>query len=446
MRGFFSLANATWVASVLATVAAGATIAQPGGIDDIIITADNILNSTTHYDLNSDSSSNSPLEVNAVQTASAALPLSMVNNFNAGMNMYITGMDGSGTPCFIGSSGGYVYPNANGASTPKPITAAIKIALGAKGSTTKFTIPGTLQSARIWFAKGELKFYTVADANGVSSIVMPSAANPQDPSAGIQWGFIEFNYDGNSIFANISYVDFVGLPLGMSITVSDGSQQIVKGLKAQSVESICQGLIEQTAADGKIWDKLCTQNNNGNALRVLSPNLYVSANPSAFQTYYADYVNKVWTKYTSQALKIDTQSSAGTVACQVSGSSMTCAGDNRAYPKPTTTDIWGCNSGPFAIQSSDNAIHSAVVPRLCAAFERSTLLLSGGNVQPSLPAADYYTVNPTNHYSRIVHEYEVNNIGYAFSYDDVNPKGQNAAGTVSGNNPTLLKVTIGSWS
>ncbi|RWA06910.1 hypothetical protein EKO27_g8203 [Xylaria grammica] len=74
------------------------------------------------------------------------------------------------------------------------------------------------------------------------------------------------------------------------------------------------------------------------------------------------------------------------------------------------------------------------------------LLLPGGNVQPSLGAASYYTVSPTSHYSRVVHQYEVNGIGYAFSYDDVNPDGENASGTVAGDNPTLLKVTVGGWS
>ncbi|KAK5633561.1 hypothetical protein RRF57_009275 [Xylaria bambusicola] len=150
--------------------------------------------------------------------------------------------------------------------------------------------------------------------------------------------------------------------------------------------------------------------------------------------------------YSNEDLSINTQTGAGTVACRVSNNQLNCAGDNRAYPKPTIADIWGCNSGPFAIIGSDNDVHRAVVPRLCAAFYRSTLLLDGGNVQPSLPASSYYTVSPTSHYARLVHQYEVNGLGYAFSYDDVNPAGENAAGTVSGNNPTVLKVTVGGWS
>ncbi|KAI8625559.1 glycoside hydrolase family 64 protein [Xylariaceae sp. FL1651] len=437
MRGLLGLAAAT-LATLIARSAAHPIVAHPGDAHDIIITADNILNSTT----------TETFKTNAVGAAQVGnpLPISVVNNFDSGMYMYITGRDSSGIPCLLGANGQFIYPQADNTGVPQLITANVNLPLNAKGQTTQITLPGALISARIWLAHGQLKFYTVKDGNGVSAIVEPSAANPSDPSAGIQWGFIEFNYDGTTIYANISYVDFVGLPLGMGLTFSNGQSEIVQGLQAESVNNICNAVKAQHAADGNVWDQLCTTSSSGQALRVLSPNLYVSANPSQFSNYYDDYVNQVWSTYTNQDLIINTQTGAGNVACRVSNNQLSCAGDNRAYPKPTTTDIWGCNSGPFGIIASDNDIHRAVVPRLCAAFDRSTLLLSGGNVQPSLSASSYYTVNPTNHYSRIVHNYETNGIGYAFSYDDVNPAGQNQAGEVSGSNPSNLKVTVGGWS
>ncbi|KAI0162229.1 glycoside hydrolase family 64 protein [Xylariaceae sp. FL1272] len=440
MRGLFSLATATWVAALVSQVA-GSTIVHPGGVDDIIITDDNILNSTTQYDFPGSDNSTKLL---SERSASNPLPLSLVNNYQAGVNVYITGQDQSGRPCFLGTNGQYVYPQADNTGVPLLVTAAVAIPLGGLGSTTSFTIPGSLISARIYFAAGALKFYTVKDGNGISAIVQPAAVNPADPSAGVQWGFVEFNYDSNTLYGNISFVDFVGLPLGMGLTVG-GSQQVVQGLVANSVNNICSGLNAQHNADGKQWDQLC-QTSGGQALRVLSPNLFISADASRFSGYYDTYVNQVWSQYTSQDLIVNTQTDAGNVACRASGNQMTCAGDNRAYPKPTSADIFGCNSGPFAIIDSDNGVHRAVVPRLCAAFERSTLLLAGGNLQPSLPASSYYTVSPTNHYARLVHQYETNSIGYAFSYDDVNPAGANVAGELAGVNPTNLKFTVGGWS
>ena len=154
----------------------------------------------------------------------------------------------------------------------------------------------------------------------------------------------------------------------------------------------------------------------------------------------------MWEKYSQEDLTINTQGEAGEVKCRVEGDELTCEGDNRGYVKPTVLDIWGCNSGPFTVQEGDNGVHEAIVPRLCAAFHRTTLLMEGGNVQPGLSSDAYYTNNPTSHYSRLVHENEVDGLGYSFSYDDVNPDGENAAGVVSGPDPKVLEVVIGGFT
>ncbi|KAI1822634.1 glycoside hydrolase family 64 protein [Xylaria intraflava] len=432
MRGVFGFVAAA-LAGLVMQSAADATLARTGGIDDIIIGKDNTLNRTS-------------TRFKMASFQNGTLPISVVNNFGDGMYMYVTGLDSSGAPCLLGANGQYIHPRTNSSGIPQEITGNIAFPLNGLGQTTQVTLPGPLISARIWFARGHLTFYTVLDGAGVPAIVEPSAANPRDPSAEILWGFIEFNYDGITIYANISYVDFVGLSLGMGLTLRSGETQIVKGLEAGAVTNVCKGVKSQTNADGRPWDKLCVTGSSGEALRVLSPNLYVSANPARFSGYYDEYVNQVWAQYANRDLIINTQAKAGNVTCRTAGDQLTCSGDNRSYPKPTAADIWGCNSGPFAIVGTDNLVHRAVVPRLCAAFARSTLLLSGGNIQPSLGADCYYTVNPTNHYSRIVHEFETDNSGYAFPYDDVNPDGENAAGVVSGAYPTRLKVTVGCWS
>ncbi|KAI0968617.1 glycoside hydrolase family 64 protein [Xylaria arbuscula] len=442
MRGIFGLALAT-VAGLVGQSLADTTVATPGGVNDIIITPDNILNSTTDR---TPAGSNSKVILKTNSAQDTALPISVVNNFGDNMYVYLTGQDSSGTPVLLGANGQFVYPSADGSGVPAEITANIALPLGSQGSTTQITLPQALISARIWLAQGQLKFYTVKDGNGVSAIVEPSAANPSDPSAGVQWGFIEFNYDGTTIYANISFVDFAGIPLGMGLTLTTGEQQIIQGLQGGSINKICNDAKSQAAADGSIWDRLCVTSSSGQALRVLAPNLYESGNPGQFGTYYDDYINQVWSQYTNNDLTINTQTGAGNVACRVSGDQLSCAGDNRAYPKPVIADIWGCNSGPFAIIGSDNDVHRAVVPRLCAAFDRSTLLINGGNLQPSLSATSYYTVSPTNHYSRIIHNYETNGLGYAFSYDDVNPDGENVAGEISGSGVSNLKVTVGGWS
>jgi len=412
-----------------------AIVVSPGEADSIIITEKNTINGT-HPDI--------PSKMLKVRANNGKLPLSLINNFaNGAVNVYITGKDSNNKVVMLKPDGSFFYPNPAGAKTPTLITQNLAIPLGVRGSTTRVVIPGYISSARIWFAVGTLKFYCFAQADGGVAFVEPSAVNPSDPSAGVNWGFVELTWLPNGIWANISYVDFVGLPLGMSLLATDGSMQTAKGLRAGSITNICNELNQQAASDRQPWDQLCMTSSTGAPLRVLSPNDYISIVPNGFRSYYTNYVNSVWTKYTANALTINTQSAAGKVNCKVVGGYLKCANDNRSYAKPTAKDIFGCNSGPFLISGSDNNVHRAVVPRLCAAFERTTLLLTGGTVQPNLKSFYYYAVSPTNHFSRIVHKYEIDGKGYTFSYDDVNPSGENQAGLVSTGSPALLSIIVG---
>ncbi|KAI0150506.1 glycoside hydrolase family 64 protein [Xylariaceae sp. FL1272] len=423
MRGYLSLAVAT-VATFITSSVAVPIVVHPGNVNDIVITADNTM------------------------TQRNPLQLDIVNNYGSdGMYVYVDGKDANNVPCILGTDGTFFYPNAAGSEVPIAINASIATPLGAMGSTTTVTVPDFLQSARIWVSDGQLTFYTVSDSMGGSAIVEPAVTNPEDPSASVPWGFVEFNFFNGTVYANISYVDWVGLAMGMALTLASGETQTVPGLSSDALDAICNDLKAQDALDSAGWSNLCVADANGKTLRVLSPNLYLSANPTAFETYYEDYISQVWTKYASEPLMINTQIGGNnTVSCKVTDDQLMCDNDNRGYPQPTVADIWGCNSGPFAIVDGDNDIHRAIVPRLCAAFTRSTLLLDGGNITPSLSMASYYGADPTNHYSRIVHNYETNNIGYAFSYDDVSPAGENAAGEVAGDSPTLMRITVGGWS
>jgi hypothetical protein len=260
----------------------------------------------------------------------------------------------------------------------------------------------------------------------------------------VSWGFVEFTYIRNLLYANISYVDFVGLVLGMMLVAKDGSTQTTAGLEADAVIKICDDLIKQRKIDNHKWTSLCIADTAGKPIRVLSPGNQHDVDPEIFGSYWKTYVDRVWERYIARDLIIDTQSKAGIVKCRIVDHELKCGGHERGLPKPDDKDIWGCNSGPFAISENDSTIHTAIVPRLCAGIVRSTLLLDGGFMQPSLGQTSYYTVNPTNHYSRIVHSYEVDGRGYAFSYDDVNPdNGEEASGVVSSDNVHLLTIHAG---
>ncbi|KAI0121301.1 hypothetical protein BJ170DRAFT_714582 [Xylariales sp. AK1849] len=430
MRGLFGLAIAT-LATLITTSLAIPIVVQPGNEEDLIITAENAMNGT---------------HVEDPVFSSNPLSISIINNLSSSssLNAYVTGLDTNNAVVFLSPSGSWYYPDPSGATTPVLVKADIALTLNGYGETTEFTLPDYISSARVWVAEGSLSFYTV-EAEGATQLVEPSFANPSDPSAAVNWGFVELTNNSGGIYANLSFVDFVGLVMGMSLTLGSGEVQKVQGLKQGAVSSICSDLKSQTAVDGQPWDKMCVTDTSGNPLRVLAPNIYMDINTGAMEDYWDDYVDQVWAKYTSQNLTIDTQSGAGSIGCRVVNDALTCAGDNRAYAQPSAKDIFGCNSGPFGFRDGDNDIHHSVVPRLCAAFTRGTLLAYGGDVQPLLGSDSYYLTGPNNQYSRIVHKYETDGRGYAFSYDDVNPDGQNEAGVVSGADPRMLQIIVGGF-
>ncbi|MCJ1474774.1 hypothetical protein MMC13_003434 [Lambiella insularis] len=382
--------------------------------------------------------------------ASGQLSLSLINNYPGAaagtVQAYVTGLDRNNALVLLQPSGTWFHPSVATSSTPQEVTTNVAISLGPYGSTTSVTLPDYISAGRIWFAaNGQLQFFTIA-VNNAASLVEPSAVNPKDPSAAVDWGFVELtNTAAGGLYADISYVDFVGLPLGMKLTEADGNIQSAVGLPTNAVASICADLQAQSAVDGMPWGDLCQRDASGRALRVSAPSDYLASNPTAFANYYTNYIDQVWQQYTSTPLNIITQAAAGTVACQVQTDGLLhCAGDNRAYQKPTEADIFGCNSGPFAIMLGDNLTHLAVVPRLCAAFHRATLLLDGGNAQPALGSSAYYSTTPTNWFSKTVHKYELDGKGYAFAYDDVTPADSvNQSGVVASSDPQLLTITVG---
>lgn len=429
MRGLLGLAVAAATGLVSQSLARP-LIATPGGVSSVVITEDNTVNGTA----------------SATDAVLGSNPLNFALTNNIGgdqLYAYVTGRDVNNQVVLLTTSGEFYYPDPAGRSVPVPVPddAGHAISLGALGEVTNFAIPDYLASGRVWVSAGPLSFFSLVAGDGAISLVEPSFSNPSDPSAGLNWGFIELTNNEGGIYTNISFVDFIGLVMSMRLTLGSGEIQTVQGLEPTALEQICQGLKDQAAVDGQPWDKMCVTRDDGTPLRILAPNQYIATNPGTMDTYYAEYIDQVWDKYSNEDLIIDTQGEWGQVPCRAAGDQMTCQGDSIAFPKPTIVDVWGCNSGPFA--NEGDLLHQRLVARMCAAFYRTELLLDGGNVTPSLGSESYYTVSPTSHYGRLIHQYEVDQKGYAFSFDDVNVSNENQAGVLAGADPQLLEIFVG---
>lgn len=335
-----------------------------------------------------------------------------------------------------------------------------------------FALPGYVNSARLYVSQDKLRFGTNVGGPG-DGFVEPSSTNKALPEYNVTWQFIEFTYGEGNFILNPSYVDFAAMSVDLTLEspTAEGGVYRVPGLEDDALQNICWDLKNQTAKDDQSWANMCLTDDAGNNLRAISPNQYLALYPNdKMSTYYDEYVDKVWQKYGRQNLTINTQDDGtGTevdqgrrFTCSVQADGMLwCGGEDGLggyYPfrKPTTSEIMGCVQGsqdqnsqhpsPFTVTEWKQSL---IVPRLCAAFTRSTLLLEDGDVQPNskITADYYYNDTITNHYSRIIHERLLNHTGYAFAYDDTNPASDhdttsNAGGVIQDADPQRLTIAV----
>lgn len=352
---------------------------------------------------------------------------------------YVTGraLDNGNALFLLRSDGRTPYYPSSPSQTQAPLAVDCAIRLGAPGSTIQITIP-RLAGARIWFSvDGQLTF----KLNPGPALVEPSVSNPSDPNTNINWAFAEFTYNNVEIYANISYVDFVALPISLTLTTNSNRTLRVAGMPANGLDQVCNKLIAQDNSDGAGWSRLIVRTPNGRNLRALSPNTGIVTNNSLFRGYYQPYVDAVWNRFTNNTLNVNTQNGTwGTLTGRVRPDGIFAISDQN-FSKPSAADIFSCSTGPFAEQGS--AKRGAIIARFTAAFHRSTLLTDADLTIPDTPPP-YYQERITNHYSRIVHEVNLDGRGYAFPYDDVQANGgSDVSGAVVAGDPRLLTIAIG---
>lgn len=348
----------------------------------------------------------------------------------------------------------------------QPLTEDCAIPLGAPGNTVTVTIP-QIAGGRIWFsAEKQLTFLrNPGGPGGGAALVEPSVLNPSDPNADVDFAFCEFTLNNDQLFANISYVDFVPrLPIALTLQTQGGAVQHVSGMAPDGLERVCAGLRAQAAKDGRPWDKLVVQaKGEERPLRVLNPT-HGNAVGASFDGYFEPLVDAAWKKYAQQeekahhglrmrlplmgkgpdtqaqaVLRINTQAAPGVLDGSVPSGSNDLIIGGEAFGRPTTADILGCNSGPFTTGPSPK--RNAIIPRLAAAFQRGCICEVGEH--PSHPET-FYKCDPTNHYSRIVHECNLDGKGYAFAYDDVQPDGgADQSGKVNAGDPKVWIIAVG---
>lgn len=379
-------------------------------------------------------------QVLAAEAPPGTLQVALQNKSNSSnAYAYITGLalERGNQPLFVQADGRTIYYPNSPQSILQDLQADVAIPLGAPGNTVNVFIP-KIAGGRVWFS---IDARLVFKLNPGPAVVEPSVTNPSDPNFNLNWTFAEFTYNDAQLFANISYVDFVSIPVSISLTNAQGNTQTVPGMPSDGLNTIVNELRAQAQRDRRPWDQLIYQR-NGQPLRVLSPNNLLVGNPDAWGNYWDGYVQAVWNKYTNEDIIINTQAAAGNLRGRVQGGQLQL-GEAGSFSAPSARDIFSCSTGPFATGS--NPARNAVIPRLAAAFNRSILLNTPGNQFPNgSNPSQYYKDETTNHYSRIVHSVQRDGRGYAFPYDDVVPDGgSDVAGTIFDGSPKVFTLAIG---
>ncbi|WP_326834462.1 glycoside hydrolase family 64 protein [Amycolatopsis rhabdoformis] len=335
--------------------------------------------------------------------------------------IYVTGIAPDNRPVILKADGTPYYPPSPSAQTPLAEDCAIP-------ATAKLNVP-KMAGARIYVVTdAKLDFFV----NPGPALVHPSFVDTADPNHGRSWSFCEFTFNDAVLFANISYVDFVAIPMGLHLTTTGSGDQTVPGLPAGSLDPISAAL----KAQGGAWAELVDTGADGRPLRALS----AQHRADRFSGYLDGYLDSVWQKYAGTDLTVDSQiPGLGKFTGRVGGDGQLAFGSEK-FAKPATADVWSCDSGPFALPAGASDARKAIVPRLAAALNRTTLL-DNPNQPDGEDPAKFYTAPQTNHYARIVHSRLPDNRGYAFPYDDVSPA-PDFSGAVQAGDPDTLTITI----
>lgn len=336
------------------------------------------------------------------------------------------------------SDGSTIYYPESPSRTGEALSVDCAIKLGAAGSTTTITVPRTA-GGRIWFCKDATLTFLLNPGPG---LVEPSVTDTGDANYNLYWDFCEFAFNESQLFVDISYVDFVSLPVALKLENTSGDVTTVEGIPSDGLDTICTDLTTQTATDGAGWSSLIVKHpTTGANLRALSPNSGISMDSTLFSGYYQSYIDEVWSKYADSDLQVDTQASWGTVTGRVDSTTSELAfSDVGSFAQPAAADVFSCSTGPFSVSDAELG---NIAARLAAALNRSTLVADSAQPEGET-VSSYYTEGVTNHYSRVLHATNLDGKGYAFPYDDVRPSdGADQSGSVNDANPKLLTVTVG---
>ncbi|MGQ4476429.1 glycoside hydrolase family 64 protein [Streptomyces sp. SAS_276] len=359
----------------------------------------------------------------------ATIPLKITNNSGRGDAVYIYDL---GTNLATGQQGWadangtfHAWPAGGNPPTPAPDAS---IPGPAAGQTSTIRIPKF--SGRIYFSYGQKLVFKLT----TGGLVQPAVQNPTDPNRNILFNWSEYTLNDSGLWINSTQVDMFSAPYAVGVQRSDGSTATTGHLKAGGYTNFFNALRGQPGG----WANLIQTRSDGTVLRALSPGygIETGALPS---TGMDDYINRVWTKYSSSTLTVTPFANQPNTKYfgRVSGNVMNFTNSSGAvvttFQKPDAASIFGCYK---YLDAPNDLVRGPISRTLCAGFNRSTLLVNPN--QPDTSTANFYQDAVTNQYARRIHAQMADGKAYAFAFDDVG----NQESLVNDGNPQQAYLTL----
>ncbi|MFF0204848.1 glycoside hydrolase family 64 protein [Streptomyces sp. NPDC005017] len=346
----------------------------------------------------------------AEEAVPATIPLTFTNNSGRGEQLYIYNL---GTELATGrqgwaDAGGTFHPWPAGQPVPVPAPDA-SIAGPARGQSLTIRLPKF--SGRLYFSYGQKLVFRLA----TGGLVQPAVQNPSDPNRNILFNWSEYTLNDSGIWLNSTQVDMFSAPYSVGVKRPNGSVVNTGRLKPGGYRGFYDSLRGQPGG----WGGLIQTRSDGTVLRALAPGHGIEAGalPAGVMD---DYINRVWTRYTSSTLTVTPFANQPSVRYygRVSGGVMNFTNGSGAvvtsFQKPDSDSVFGCYK---RLDAPNDLVRGPISRTLCAGFNRSTLLTNPN--QPDTSSTGFYQDSVTNHYARKIHAQMADGKAYAFAFDDV---------------------------
>ena len=340
----------------------------------------------------------------------ATIPLTITNNSGRGDPVYIYNLGtnlATGQQGWADASGAFhAWPAGGNPPTPAPDAS---IQGPANGQSTTIQMPRF--SGRVYFSYGQKLVFKLT----TGGLVQPAVQNPSDPNRNILFHWSEYTLNDSGLWINSTQVDMVSAPYAVSVKGTDGTTKTTGHLKPGGYNTVYNTLHNTTGG----WGGLIQTAPDGSILRALSP-LYGVETGALPASTMDDYINRVWSKYSSETLTVTPFGDQPNTKYfgRVSGGVMNFTNSSGAvvtsFQKPDSASVFGCFK---LLDAPNDQVRGPISRTLCAGYNRATLLTNPN--QPDPNDANFYQDAVTNQYSKIIHSQMADGHAYGFAFDDV---------------------------